>query len=113
MKLCNALLSLVALRRKHGWHFYAAVPPEAKRDFVMKTCQTLRTLESPLLKHPCAVMLGGEGPGLWKDLILRADCLLTVQSPRISANGVDSLNVSAASALISEAFMSSASKNGE
>ena len=92
--------------RLHGWQFYAAVPPESKADHPLKHSHFLSSLGRPLAHHPCVLMLGSEGSGLWRDLIQRSNCLLTIPGRRAGEDGVDSLNVGAAAALMCETFLS-------
>ncbi|KAI9824643.1 MAG: hypothetical protein M1819_000844 [Sarea resinae] len=93
---------------KNGWNFYAAMPPPdnslpgagAAQRFV-----TTDNLDSPLWKHPCVLMLGGEGKGLRETLRGKAVHDVSISGLRANQSGVDSLNVSVAAALLCEAFM--------
>jgi 21S rRNA (GM2251-2'-O)-methyltransferase len=97
--------SFIQASRDQGWKFFAAAPSDAQGKHQQKPLRTLTTLGRPLAEHPCVLMLGGEGPGLWQDLIQKADYLLTIFGHRAGESGVDSLNVSVAAALACDGFM--------
>ncbi|EGE02028.1 RNA methyltransferase [Trichophyton equinum CBS 127.97] len=99
----------------NGWKFFAADAPDATlvNDYTRKipVMNSLDALSSELTKAPCVLMLGGEGSGLQQKIKNRADSFVTIPGA-YSANirddtaGVSSLNVSVASALLCEAFLS-------
>ncbi|EGD84535.1 uncharacterized protein TERG_00813 [Trichophyton rubrum CBS 118892] len=99
----------------NGWKFFAADAPDATlvNDYTRKipVINSLEALASELTKAPCVLMLGGEGSGLQQKIKNRADSFVTIPGA-YSANirddtaGVSSLNVSVASALLCEAFLS-------
>ncbi|OCL06921.1 alpha/beta knot [Glonium stellatum] len=61
---------------------------------------------APLAKHPTILMLGNEGSGLRPSLLARAHYKVGIQAGRdTNGTGIDSLNVSAASALLCFEFM--------
>lgn len=61
---------------------------------------------TPLAKHPTILMLGSEGSGLRSSLMARAHYKVGIRAAReVDEIGVDSLNVSAASALLCFEFM--------
>lgn len=91
--------------QRHGWQFYAAVPLPDGSDRQSKPIFTPASLNAPLARSPSVLMLGGEGTGLWKDLQWKSDHYVTIPGPRAGQAGVDSLNVSVAAALLTEAFM--------
>ncbi|KAL1953410.1 hypothetical protein VTO42DRAFT_2849 [Malbranchea cinnamomea] len=73
-------------------------------------------LSPQLYQSPCVLMLGGEGEGLSKKLSNAADAFVAVPgvySGNLSGDsaGVDSLNVSVASALLCEAFLRETGNN--
>lgn len=74
----------IAAARARGLHVYAAVP----RGGTPLPCCDLR--------RPCAILLGGEGPGVGGGLLAAADAPLTIPM----RGGVESLNVAIAAALV-------------
>ncbi len=66
---------------------------------------SITDLEHPLRKHPCIIMLGGEGEGLAWNLQKKANYEIGIEGRRQGQGGVDSLNVSVAGALLCEAFL--------
>jgi 21S rRNA (GM2251-2'-O)-methyltransferase len=101
---------------KAGWKIYAAVAPVAttgRQGKDPKTPEQLTTAAvssaSPLLDHPCILMLGAEGEGLRDNLKNRANAFVSISrgqqledSPDV---GVDSMNVSVAAGVLLEAFL--------
>ncbi|EFQ97914.1 rRNA methyltransferase [Nannizzia gypsea CBS 118893] len=99
----------------NGWKFFAADAPDATlaNDYTRKipVTKSLDSLSSELTKAPCVLMLGGEGSGLQQKIKNRADMFVTIPGAysdniRDDTAGVSSLNVSVASALLCEAFLS-------
>lgn len=99
----------------NGWKFFAADAPDATlvNDYTRKipVVNSLSSLSSELTKAPCVLMLGGEGSGLQQKIKNRADSFVTIPGAysdniRDDTAGVSSLNVSVASALLCEAFLS-------
>ena len=90
---------------KNGWQIYAAVAPppgtNARKGHFLSTS----TLNAPLDKSPAVLMLGGEGEGLRYRLQKQAHHYIGIGGARAGLGGVDSLNVSVASALLTEAFL--------
>ncbi|KAL9121019.1 MAG: hypothetical protein Q9187_002419, partial [Circinaria calcarea] len=95
--------------QKNGWKFYAAVAshtnPTEQPQF------TISNINSPARKHPCVLMLGGEGEGLRWNLQKKADFLLSIEGQRSGQGGVDSLNVSVAAGLLCDAFLRKPAKH--
>lgn len=100
----------------NGWTAYAAVAPDdgAPGKFVLGGKRTKKELlmtssmQSPLAKKPCVLMIGSEGEGLRSNLRDKALGEISIGGVKSVAKmdvGVDSLNVSAATAVLLEAFM--------
>lgn len=106
--------------QQNGWRFFAAEAPgsgsQKARSSTSSNTQDAKPffitsqLAAELYKSPCVVMLGSEGSGLSRKLTAMADAFVAV--PGVYAGnvagddaGVDSLNVSVASALLCEAFL--------
>ncbi|KAL8775016.1 MAG: hypothetical protein Q9209_000495 [Squamulea sp. 1 TL-2023] len=101
--------SFIDESQENGWKFYAAVSPSSSdggrvtgRPYFSST-----TLGHPLQKHPCILVLGGEGDGLRWNIQKKADFLLGIEAQRTGSGELDSLNVSVASALLCDAFLRS------
>ncbi|KAF3491761.1 rRNA methyltransferase [Arthroderma uncinatum] len=101
--------------QSNGWKFFAADAPSATlvNDYTRKVpvMGNLDTLSSELQTAPCVLMLGGEGSGLQQKIKNRADAFVTIpgaysDNVQDDIAGVSSLNVSVASALLCEAFLS-------
>ena len=116
--------SFIDRSQHNGWRFFAAEAPGSdsqkgrtradKQDPESKSKPerpffVTSQLAAELYKSPCVVMLGSEGSGLSRKLSAMADAFVAV--PGVYAGnveddaGVDSLNVSVASALLCEAFL--------
>ncbi|KAK2768639.1 hypothetical protein FQN54_000495 [Arachnomyces sp. PD_36] len=113
-------VQFVDTSRSNGWRFFAAEAPgstsskrdrgQSSRDFGFPTHASLSELSQALTETPCVLMLGGEGAGLSSNLRKRADTFIGIPGARMDglhgdAAGVDSLNVSVASALLCDAFL--------
>ncbi|KAF2485331.1 hypothetical protein BDY17DRAFT_293383 [Neohortaea acidophila] len=104
---------------KAGWKVYAAVAPASSstsedgdhpqhsRTPHMST--SLLASSSPLLHHPCILILGAEGEGLRENLKRRADAFVSIEGGLSAGDGldvgIDSLNVSAAASVLLESFL--------
>ncbi|KLJ13813.1 hypothetical protein EMPG_11267 [Blastomyces silverae] len=109
--------------RMNGWKIFAAEAPAAasasQQTFGTSTEQVLsrRDVSAKLSEAPCILMLGSEDQGLQRSVRQQADGAvvipgaLTLSSEEDRA-GVDSLNVSVASALLCEAFLGDPSSTG-
>lgn len=100
--------ALLNLSKNNGWEVYAAVaPPDLDNPQTKQDRRYLfaTQLSKPLLGSPCLLLLGEEGAGLRRDLVQKADHLISIGGPRRGQAGLDSLNVSVAAALLCEAFL--------
>jgi 21S rRNA (GM2251-2'-O)-methyltransferase len=102
---------LVKSSKKNGWRFFAAISPDAvsaQPDSLGRNRgkMHLRTdVPSALSKGPVVLMLGSEGEGLRPHLQKLADGIASIKNARGENAGVDSLNVSVASALLCQEFL--------
>jgi 21S rRNA (GM2251-2'-O)-methyltransferase len=97
---------------KAGWKIYAAVAPVTGRqgkDAKPQLTTSAVAAASPLVDHPCILMLGAEGEGLRENLKNRANAFVSIargqqlnDSPDV---GVDSMNVSVATGVLLESFL--------
>lgn len=90
--------------RQNGWKTYAAVIPQSSESW-KRGSFTNHSLGHPILDHPCVLMIGGEGEGLARSLQRKADFTVSVEGARAGQGGVDSLNVSVATAMLCDAFL--------
>lgn len=112
---------------KNGWKVVAAVTPEksAARDgkpgivvrqrvFGLGGTPKFEEVDAAdVVRHPLIVAVGGEGEGLRERVRNRAEYAVGVNSARdVDEVGVDSLNVSIASALICQHFLQASSAHG-
>lgn len=111
-----------------GWRIYASDAPPAVPSLSRSTFGSSRDVShdnessaivfmnprnknpllnhAPLAKHPAILMLGNESRGLRSSLLARAHYKVGIRAGRCADEiGVDSLNVSAASALLCFEFM--------
>jgi 21S rRNA (GM2251-2'-O)-methyltransferase len=96
--------------QSNGWKFYAAVAPasaSASADRGEPEVVSLKAAGEALRKGPCVLMLGGEGEGLRPRFQKAADGVVGIQGAgRLKSRfGLDSLNVSVASALMMQTFL--------
>ncbi|PGH32562.1 hypothetical protein GX50_04667 [[Emmonsia] crescens] len=107
----------------NGWKFYAAEAPAAanasQQNLGTSTEQILsrRDVSTKLNEAPCVLMLGSEDQGLQRSVRQQADGAVVIPGALTSNSekdraGVDSLNVSVASALLCEAFLGDPSSTG-
>lgn len=102
---------LVKSSKRNGWKFFAAISPDAvsaqpdssARQASKVNLQT--NIASALSQGPCVLMLGSEGEGLRPHLQKLADGVAGIKNARGENAGVDSLNVSVASALLCQEFL--------
>ncbi|KAK5008513.1 hypothetical protein LTR39_005154, partial [Cryomyces antarcticus] len=102
--------------KQYGWKVWAAIAPvsslrrseprTSSRQVTNISTSSLKRRQSPLVHHPCLLMLGGEGAGLIGPLQKAADNNVYIE-PRKSGPdvGVDSLNVSVAAGLLCDTFL--------
>ncbi|ODH18509.1 hypothetical protein ACO22_06221 [Paracoccidioides brasiliensis] len=106
----------------NGWKFFAAEAPAAanasQQTLGTPTEQVLsrREVSTKLNEAPCVLMLGSEEQGLPRSIRQQADGAVVIPGAITASNvedraGVDSLNVSVASALLCEAFLGDPSSN--
>jgi 21S rRNA (GM2251-2'-O)-methyltransferase len=89
-----------------GWKTFAAVAPSTTKDsHGSVTSMSTDDLLDPLWDDPCILMLGGEGDGLHKNLRSKATVELYIPGSGRS-HTVDSLNVSVATGVLCNAFLS-------
>jgi 21S rRNA (GM2251-2'-O)-methyltransferase len=93
--------SFIKASQANGWHFLASISPE---DLPLKRGQILipehETTEESLKTKPMVLMMGNEGEGLRPRLARMADSSVTIQDATSKHDGVDSLNVSVAAAIL-------------
>lgn len=87
----------------NNWAVYAT-GPRAKGSEEQKAL-SVAMLGKPLRKRPAILLLGGEGEGLRSVLKKKADYFLSIPGTRAGLAGLDSLSVSAAAAILCEAFL--------
>lgn len=90
---------------KNGWQIYAAVAPPSGTNARKGHFLSTSVLNAPLDKSPVVLMVGGEGEGLRYRLQKQAHHYIGIGGARAGLGGVDSLNVSVASALLTDAFL--------
>ncbi|TVY49579.1 rRNA methyltransferase 1, mitochondrial [Lachnellula occidentalis] len=92
--------------RLAGWKTFAAVAPSKSNDSQGSvTSMSTDDLFDPLSEDPCILMLGGEGEGLRQNMRSKADVELYIAGGGRS-HTVDSLNVSVATGILCNAFLS-------
>ncbi|MCJ1467485.1 hypothetical protein MMC07_006110 [Pseudocyphellaria aurata] len=97
-------VDFISQSRLNGWRTYAAVLPQSSGS-KNRGSFTNNSLDHPILAHPCVLMIGGEGEGLARPLQKKADFTVSVEGARTGQGGVDSLNVSVATAILCDAFL--------
>jgi tRNA G18 (ribose-2'-O)-methylase SpoU len=97
--------------RQNGWKFFAADAPDcthgSRPQSFSHNGQRLE-VEGALLKHPCVLVLGNEGTGIRDFMRTLMDGLAGIPNARPGVGDIDSLNVSVASALMTQKFFDSA-----
>lgn len=88
--------------QRNGWHFVAAVAPERVRGSHRRRGKDETEASPPhaLTSAPTVLMLGNEGTGLREHLERLADSRLSILDAQHRHDGVDSLNVSVAAAIL-------------
>lgn len=97
-------VKLIEQSQQNGWRFVAAVAPDATSALRQRPIP-MAELDGSLHKSPCVLLLGGEGEGIHPNLQRRADTLVGVEGARSTPDGVESLNVSVAAALLCQSFL--------
>ncbi|KFY52978.1 hypothetical protein V496_08012 [Pseudogymnoascus sp. VKM F-4515 (FW-2607)] len=95
----------VADSKAAGWKIYAAVAPSTNRSANAPLALTTDELCNPLQEAPCILMLGSEGAGLRWNLRSKADVELSIEGSG-QRGLVDSMNVSVATGVLCNAFVS-------
>lgn len=95
----------VADSKAAGWKIYAAVAPSTNRSANAPLAMTTDELCNPLQEAPCILMLGSEGAGLRWNLRSKADVELSIEGSG-QRGLVDSMNVSVATGVLCNAFVS-------
>ncbi|PGH20765.1 hypothetical protein AJ80_03526 [Polytolypa hystricis UAMH7299] len=112
----------IEISQANGWRFFSAEAPEAvaanaisgqQPDETSRPALRLADVATQLDEAPCVIMMGSEDLGLTRAYSKRADASVTIPGAfsggfKDDIAGVDSLNVSVASALLCEAFLSRA-----
>ncbi|KAI9740852.1 MAG: hypothetical protein M1818_004457 [Claussenomyces sp. TS43310] len=101
----NKPAGFIADSKLAGWKVYAAVAPSRKHDSSSPVQVSSDDLDNPLEHDPCILMLGNEGEGLRWNLRSKADTELAIRGSG-QRGGVDSLNVSVATGILCNAFLS-------
>ena len=91
--------------KSNGWKIYAAAAPTPGKRTGLGNYLSSSNLGTPVRKHPCMLILGGEGEGLHWNIRRKADFDVGIDGPRIGRGDVDSLNVSVAAGVLCEAFL--------
>ncbi|MCJ1271653.1 hypothetical protein MMC22_011558 [Lobaria immixta] len=97
-------MDFISESRQNGWKAYAAILPQSSESWKQESF-TNHSLGRPIMDHPCVLMIGGEGEGLARPLQKKADFTVSVEGARMGQGGVDSLNVSVATAMLCDAFL--------
>lgn len=119
--LVNHPRAFLADSKENGWTVYAGVTPQeagssgkqqpGNGGVTFTNAKSAALMEpnyAPLADNPSVLVLGGEGQGLKESLKTHADYFVSMRAtPRAQAIdvGVDSLNVSVATALLAAEFM--------
>lgn len=93
------------MSKQNGWKVFASVSPPAGKPSHKSNHLEVDSLGYPLQVAPCVLLIGGEGDGLRRDLILKADKTVSITGQRSRQSGVDSLNVSVAAGILMDAFL--------
>jgi 21S rRNA (GM2251-2'-O)-methyltransferase len=98
--------------RRKGWKFFAADAPGSEVETIQRAVkQRGSQVLSPtgaLLKHPCVLVLGNEEVGIRDFMRNMMDGVAGIANARPDVGDIDSLNVSVASALLTQTFFSTA-----
>jgi tRNA G18 (ribose-2'-O)-methylase SpoU len=103
----------IKLSRRNGWKFFAADAPETAditmRRAMQQGLQEPLKVEGALLQHPCVLILGNEETGIRDFMRTMVDGVAGIPNARPEVGEIDSLNVSVASALLTQKFFDTAS----
>ena len=102
----------IKLSRRNGWKFFAADAPETTdvklRRAMQQGLQEPLKADGALLQHPCVLVLGNEEVGIRDFLRTMVDGVAGIPNSRPEVGEIDSLNVSVASALLTQRFFDTA-----
>ena len=102
----------IKLSRRNGWKFFAADAPETvevkMRRTMQQGLQDPLEVEGALLHHPCVLVLGNEETGIRDFVRSMVDGVAGIPNARPHVSEIDSLNVSVASALLTQRFFATA-----
>lgn len=108
-------VSFLQASKRNDWKIFAAATGlegfQDRRPSVPSNAKSL--MDGALLQGPCILMMGNEGDGLRPHLQRLADSRATIAMVRGFHEGIDSLNVSVAAALLCHGFLESARSGGE
>jgi tRNA G18 (ribose-2'-O)-methylase SpoU len=92
--------------QENGWKFFAATSPDSSSAGLDGSKPLpLRDMTTALQEGPCVLLLGSEGEGIRPQLQRIVNGTVGVESGRGSAQGLDSLNVGVAAALLMQEFL--------
>ena len=99
--------AFVRKSQENGWKFFAATSPDSASAAASNGPQPLQLSDvtTPLNDGPCVLLLGSEGEGIRPQLQRIVNGTVGVESGRGSAQGLDSLNVGVAAALLMQVFL--------
>jgi tRNA G18 (ribose-2'-O)-methylase SpoU len=101
----------IKLSRRNGWKFFAADAQETvdvkMRRSLQQGSQTPLEVEGALLQHPSVLILGNEETGIRDFMRTMVDGVASIPNARPHVGEIDSLNVSVASALLTQRFFTS------
>ena len=98
--------SFVKLSQQKGWKFLVATSPDSSSGLGRaRKSMSMAAMASVLKESPCVLMLGSEGEGARPHLQKLADGSVGIESARGPKQGLDSLNVSVAAALLIQQFL--------
>jgi tRNA G18 (ribose-2'-O)-methylase SpoU len=97
--------------QENGWKFFAAISPDSRSvsGSEPKALQ-LSMMNSALQEGPCVLLLGSEGEGIRPQLQRIVNGTVGIESARGSTQGLDSLNVGVAAALLMQEFLQSSKR---
>lgn len=102
----------IKISRRRGWKFFAADAPETDNGKMRRIMQQkgadVLPVEGALLKHPCVLVLGNEETGIRDFMRIMMDGMAGIHNARPHVAEIDSLNVSVASALLTQRFFDTA-----
>jgi 21S rRNA (GM2251-2'-O)-methyltransferase len=92
--------------QENGWKFFAATSPDSRSVSGSEPkALELSTMNSALQEGPCVLLLGNEGEGIRPQLQRIVNGTVGVESARGPTQGLDSLNVGVAAALLMQEFL--------